>query len=139
MGFFKSDITLDCTENAKKFSISDIQHVFSTLESLVLLTQYIPIDILVRTESLSAQGASVLNPSRALLSLKVRKCQFYSSAVISLFCAFRFLDGMGHLHNYCDVLSNEINSKMKSNVKNIISEIVYRSVTLLVRATTMNL
>lgn len=51
MGFFKSDITLDCTENAKKFSISDIQHVFSTLESLVLLTQYIPIDILVRTES----------------------------------------------------------------------------------------
>lgn len=54
MGFFKSDITLDCTENAKKFSISDIQHVFSTLESLVLLTQYIPIDILVRTESLSA-------------------------------------------------------------------------------------
>lgn len=51
MGFFKSDITLDCTENAKKFSISDIQHVFSTLESLVLLTQYIPIDILVGTES----------------------------------------------------------------------------------------
>lgn len=49
MGFFKSDITLDCTDNAKKFSISDIQHIFSTLESLILLTQYIPIDMLVRS------------------------------------------------------------------------------------------
>lgn len=47
LGILKSEIGLDCTNNPKRFSITDIQRVFGTLDSLTRLTQYIPLDVLV--------------------------------------------------------------------------------------------
>ncbi|XP_062602879.1 uncharacterized protein LOC134264616, partial [Saccostrea cucullata] len=46
INILKSGISLDCSDNPKRFSINDIQHIFGTLDSLTRLKQYIPLDVL---------------------------------------------------------------------------------------------
>ncbi|XP_061194795.1 uncharacterized protein LOC133202955 [Saccostrea echinata] len=46
ISILKSGISLDCSNNPKRFSINDIQHIFGTLDSLTRMKQYIPLDVL---------------------------------------------------------------------------------------------